>query len=253
VTLHAPAQRASLTLWHIPYSPWSLKARAALRHHGIEVALRLHAPLVNELALRLKLGKLFGGRVTVPVLFTPEGPVLDSFSIAEYADRVGSGTPLIDAPRAVQVRVWNTCSERLMSAGRARSMLRALASPQALRETMPPALRALPLPLMLGSVRTFNLKYGIRSDAAAANLAIMREELERLREALAGGRDYLLGSTLSYADLAMALALQLVLPLPGTPLGPASLITSTEPELAGEYADVLAWRDRLHARHPLLA
>lgn len=242
----------TLTLWHIPFSAWSLKARAALRHHGIEPELRAYSPLLDEAALRLKLGRPLGGKVTVPVLFTDEGPIVDSFAIAEYADRVGGGAPLIERARAAEVRVWNRCSERMMAAGRARSMLRALASPAALRESVPPALRALPLPVLRGSVRAFNFKYGIRADADHAQLTILREELQRLREALKDGRDCLLG-TLSYADFAMALALQLVAPLPGTPLGPASLSVSSEPELAAEFDDVIAWRDRLHAKHPLLA
>lgn len=240
------------TLWHIPFSPWSLKAKAALRHHGVEVEQRRYSPLLDEPALRLKLGKLVGGRVSVPVLFTDDGPVTDSFHIAEYADRVGSGAKLVDAPRAAAVRVWNTCSERLLEAGRVRSMVRVLASPEALRETVPPPLRGLPLPMLSGAVRVFNFKYGIRDDGLEAQLATAREELDRLREALRDGRDYLLGS-LSYADIAMGIGLQLIAPLPGTPVGPATLVTITEPELGAEYGDLIAWRDRLHARHPLLA
>jgi glutathione S-transferase len=240
------------TLWSIRFSPWSLKARAALRHHGIAVELREYSPLLDEPALRLRLGKLVGGRISVPVLFTDDGPITDSFAIAEYADRVGRGSPLVDAPRADAVRTWNTCSERLMDASRARSMVKVLASPEALRESVPPPLRGLPMPMLRGSVRAFNFKWGIRADAVDAQLTIMREELDRLREALRDGRDYLLGS-LSHADLAMGIALQLVAPLPGTPLGPATLAAITESELAAEYTDLIAWRDRLHARHPLLA
>src|SRR5688572_19507793 len=112
------------TLHYIPFSPWSLKARFALRHHGIEVRGRVYTPLIDELGLRVRLRKL-GGRVTVPILFTPHGVLTDSWAIASFADRIGKGASLMPRGKEDLLEKWNAASERLMNSGRARSIVRA--------------------------------------------------------------------------------------------------------------------------------
>ena len=238
------------TLYSIRFSPWSLKARCALRHHGIEPQLIEYKPLVDELPMRWRLRK-FSGRLTVPVLSTDDGVYTDSFDIARYADRVGSGSPLIPSEQAQAVADWNARSERLASAARARTLIRSLDSPESLRESLPRALASLPVAMARGTTRLFCAKYGIRADDYDAHGEVVRQELDALRAALASGGDYLLGD-LSYADFVMGIALQLVQPLPESPMGPASMRVSTEPELIAAYPEVFAWRDRLHARHGLL-
>ena len=125
--------RMDLTLYYMPFSPWSHKARCALAHHALAPKPHLYAPLFGEPALRLKLRKL-RGRVSVPVLFTPDGALTDSWQIALYADRVGSGTPLIPHAKQGEVADWNAASERMLSAARSCAMLRVLETPAAVLE-----------------------------------------------------------------------------------------------------------------------
>ena len=241
--------------WHLPFSPWSLKAGFALRHHRVEIEPRAYTPMLAAPQLKLRLGTL--RKVTVPVLFTDEGAITDSFDIALYAERVGRGAPLIADAQRDAVAEWNACSERLLAAGRARSMVRASKSLDAAYETLPPAVGKLPLlgPVIArGGLVWFNRKYAIVERDLDQHEAAIRVELERLRSALrnAGGA-YLLGA-FSYADVAMAIALQLLEPLPATPgLGPAMRQAATEPALREEYRDLLRWRDDVQRAHSLLA
>ncbi len=243
----------NLTLFHIPFSPWSLKARFALDHHGVRVDARAYAPVLDELRMRVLLRKA-RGRITVPVLFTPEGVLTDSWQIANYAESVGTGAPLLPPARLDEIEAWNRASERLLSAGRARSMVRAIGDFDAVVEALPDAVKKYPFvasPAGKIGVRMFNRKYGIRATDVLLHESTMRLELSHLRQALADGRRYLLGE-FSYADVAMALALQLLEPLPESPMGPASRAAATDDVLRASYGDLLRWRDRIHAVHRLL-
>jgi glutathione S-transferase len=89
-------------------------------------------------------------------------------------------------------------------------------------------------------------KYGADAVAQADAMAAMREALGALRAALRG-RDNVLDG-FSYADVAMAVVLQMVSPVDSAyiPLGPARRRAWTEPTLAKDYADLLEWRDALY-------
>jgi glutathione S-transferase len=239
--------------YYLPYSPWSLKAAFALRHHAVDVERKPYTPLLAAPELRLRLRKL-GGKVTVPVLFTDAGAITDSFEIALYADRVGRGAPLLPADQRGAIAQWNACSERLLAAGRARAMVRAARSLDAAYESLPKAVSKLPLlgPVVArGGLVWFNRKYAILERDLDQHAESIRSELERLRSALAGGREYLLGA-FSYADVAMAFALQLLEPLPESPMGPAMRKAATEDALRDQYDDLLRWRDTLQRERTLI-
>jgi glutathione S-transferase len=75
----------------------------------------------------------------------------------------------------------------------------------------------------------------------------MRRALERLQAELRGRNTLLADFT--FADLAAAVALGVVRPVehPVMPLGPGLRAAFTEPGLAEEFGELLAWRDRLYA------
>jgi glutathione S-transferase len=130
----------TLELLHIPYSPWSEKARFALAARNIPYTARAYQPILGELPLRLRLQKLTG-RVSVPVLFTPDGPIEDSFAIARWAAAHGSGPELFPAGSDAEIGRWNTISERALEAGRALALGRVLGDREALLEMVPKRLR----------------------------------------------------------------------------------------------------------------
>ncbi len=89
-------------------------------------------------------------------------------------------------------------------------------------------------------------------DAPAVEVAelALRRALDELRAGLGEG-SYLLGNRFSYADVAMATALSYVQPVDDAylRLGPATRAARTQERLAGEYPDLLTWRDQIYANH----
>jgi glutathione S-transferase len=240
-----------LELHHLSYSPWSERARWVLEHHGLEYRSRPYTPMIGELPLRFRTGR-FRGRITVPVLFTGDGAIADSTDIALYADRIGAGPKLLPGADEPFIREWIARSERALGAGRALVTRRTGESPDALLESVPPALRALgPVGRALGQsgVRFFVEKYGLASHDAADDVRVIAEELDALRAAL-GSRETLLGS-FSYADVVATSVVQVVSPVehPALKLGPATRAVWETPELRDRYADLVAWRDRTYTRY----
>jgi len=237
------------TLYYLPFSPWSQKAKAALRHHKLKLREHAYTPVVGELALRVRLRRA-RGRVTVPVMFTQSGPLCDSWDIALYADQRGAGSPLIPESKRAEILAWNEASERLLAAGRGIAMLRTLQAPDVAVEVLPkPVAVLLGVRAALPAVRGFNAKYSIEETRRAEYVAVQRRELEALQQALADGREYLLGE-LSYADFAMAVGMMQLRPLDETPMGPRMRATAGDAELAAEFPRLLGWRDALYAKHP---
>jgi glutathione S-transferase len=139
-----------------------------------------------------------------------------------------------------------------MRGGRVLVTQRIAADPEARREALPAAipraLRGALSPAAGMAVRFVQRKYDVPDDDAGA-----RDELRvvfgELRRALADGRRTIGGGALGYADIAMAAALQFVRPVQTgvAEMGPATRRAWTDLELAGEYTDLLEWRDQLYA------
>jgi glutathione S-transferase len=232
----------------LPYSPWSLKAKWALDHHGVRYRYTTYLPMLGEPLLRFWSGRWRGG-ASVPLLLTAGIPIEGSEWIARWADNQGGGEPLFPPAHDAEIRRWSELGERILEAGRALTIDKTLASPEALAESVPGPSALAPLLVPVGRLGAKFLarKYGAASDPVESR-RVIREGLEALREGLGDG-ETLVGGAFSYADVAMACSLGMVSP-PGPRidhLGPASRPCWTEPELAAEFADLVEWRDRLFA------
>ncbi len=240
-------------LYYATFSPPSEKARWALDHHRVPHLRRVHVPIVGEPLLRARSGR-WSGRITVPLLVADGRVIGDSLDIARHADQAGSGAPLIPQALEQDVLHWVGQSEAMVNAGRVLVSWRISRSPAALRETLPPPLRrndAIAGLMGRMGMNLFMRKYGVPAEDPAKAESMLRNVLERLREALRDGRSTLLG-TFSFADIAMAATMQTVKPVdhPEFRLGPATREAWTDPRLASEFAEVLAWRDRIYAQRP---
>lgn len=246
-------------LLHLPYSPWSEKARWALDHHGVAHERTVYTPFLAEPLVRLTTGSL-KERISVPMwierderwLRKPKLVLRDSFDIAERAEALGQGATLrFDHPKT---RHYNALSENLLGAGRALVVTATEPSTDALREglpvELPGPLAPLVLPLAKAGAKGLRLKYGIAQEADARHLANMHDILAELRASL-GDREHLLGDSLSFADIAMACALQFVSPLDNQyiRIGEATRRCWTRTDLASEFDDLIAWRDALFDKH----
>jgi glutathione S-transferase len=247
------------TLYVNSSSPWSERARWALDHHGIAYRQVEHLVMLGEPLLRLRLGRLRGG-LSMPLFVDAERKltILDSVEIARHADAIdaaGRAAPLFPAGREREVDTWVRRATDLMEAGRSLLLPRLLADRAARREAFPPQipapLRGLLDPLARMGTRFVQRKYrGFEQDPATAERTI-RATLEGARSRLHGGATTLLEGGFSFADVAFAAALQMVRPVehPAYPLGPATRAAWTYGPIAGEFADVLAWRDRVYTEH----
>ena len=238
-------------------SPWSEKARWALDHSGIDYRETEYTPMLGEYWLRWRLRK-FSGRVSVPALIGKEIRLTDSFEIARYADEHRTrGERLFPRDLVAQIEEWNARSERATDSTRALLIERMLVDREALSEALPPiipaALRLSLTALAAQGSRFLRKKYGARGKSLADHENLIRTELIVLRGALAesaSGGEYIY-DTLTYADIAMAVVLQFLIPPPeGTVvMGPATRRCARHPVLAEEFADLGRWRDQLYARH----
>lgn len=243
----------SRRLVFLPISPWSERARWALEHHQLSYERILHAPFLGERRLRRLVGP--GPKVaTVPVLLVGDERITESIDIARYAERNGQGAKLFPPEKDGEIRRWNQLGDELMRAGRGLVVAALLADPAALDESLPPNLPGFLRPLLRPVTRYamgwFGRKYGVLGSDRAAQVATMRSVLSTLREALKASSPYLLGR-FSYADMIMATSLQGVSPVAERyiRLGPATRRAWTCPELATEFSDLLAWRDRIYELH----
>lgn len=229
-------------------SPWSERAKWALDHHGLAYNLVEHMPVVGERRLRRLVGP-GKPRATVPVLLAGLEVISESWDIALYADREGNGSKLVPSEHEAAIRDWCALADAASNACRELVVAATLASGPALDDQAPfapawlrPALR----PVGRLATRAFARKYALRLDDGEAQTSAVRAALERLRGGLAASR-YLLGS-FSYADIATAGLLQAVVPLDDRYLkiGPATRAVWTNRTLSTEFANLVAWRDRLY-------
>ncbi len=239
-------------LLHLSSSPWSERARWALQSRRVDYQPRTYKPLLGEPELRWRLRK-WSGPVSVPVLLTADGALGDSWQIAQFAARHGSGPELFPAADLARIEAWNTLSEQGLAAGRALSLARVLRDPAALAELLPPALRGVPgmEAVAAGGVRRTLAKYGASAEGNTEALAAV---LEKLRDDLAHSPSTATPRTLlaefSYADITMAQVLVFVRPpATGLKIGRANRAAFDDAALATRFADLLAWRDALYAQY----
>jgi|GEM_PF-1708510 len=245
------------TLYYIPYSPWSLKALRVMRHHGMTPTKRNYVPFMTERELRKAMGG-HKGKVTVPVWIDGDRVFDDSHAISIEADAQGKGEKLFLEGHEAEMQQASDLAGRICGAARGRSLIRVLDDTAAVKEALPKMVTR--LPLVSGTIgktvlKKFNAKYGITADRYGAFLDEVRDGLTELRTlvdaAEQAGRTTLY-ATFSYADVALGLAMNLVQPLPETPMGEASMRCATDDEVRDEFADLVAWRDRLDAEVGLL-
>ncbi len=232
----------------IHYSPWSEKARWALDHHRINYREVPYLPMLGTPLLRIQMRR-FSGKVTVPVLFMDDQAIGDSYEIARYVDRVGSGAPLFPAELASDVARWNERSEQVCHAGRALATARAAADDDALNEAVPPQIPG-PLRMTMGKVgvRYLERKYGLKDTTEAGHLDAARQALAALDQAVAESTGDTILREFSFADIAMACALQLVWPVGDEHirLGRNTRRCFTDERLMTEFPNLGPWRDRIY-------
>ena len=222
------------------FSPWTIKARWALDHCGLDYAYREYTPGLSEPWLRWRL-RQWRGCVSVPVLLTRGQAILGSWRIAGYAAQCAGDARLGDLD---EIQPWDDLSERGLAAARTRVVRAVLADDRALDESvpfLPNGARFLLRPIARGVARRLDRKYAHLAQADAH-----RDALIALRAALARSRSGYVLDRFSYADITLSVLLEAVVPRSGPEvLGPAHRACWHDDALATEFADLLAWRETL--------
>jgi len=234
----------SLILYGESFSPWTKKARWALEYCDVPYEYREYIPTLSEPGLRFKLRQL-GGSISVPLLITPDHVLRDSWDIAVFANDLAGDNRLGDME---SIESWNQISEAALAEGRTRVVRAILGNNKALEEGMPkfiPAFLRRPMRFIAkDAVKRLDKKYAhlLKSNSLRSALDTLREKLNLVDS------DYLLGE-FSYADITMAVILEVIAPIAivEPPQGPETVKIWHNSELADEYQDLIEWRDRLAA------
>ncbi len=231
------------TLWTISYSPWSERARWALRHHRVEFVEKQHLPMVGEPMLRWRAKS---NRASVPLLMVDGRPTMGSLAIAQYAQQAGSASELIPAEHERAIAQLDLDLEPLMNAARGLVVHAIATDRDASLEGLPRALRSLPFAAQTAAfgARYVGGKYDSKQDGA---LAMCRDGLLALRQRISG-RKYV-HDTFTFADVMVATTMQFVTPVPNDVirLGPATRRAWTNETLGKEFEDLVKWRDVIYA------
>ncbi len=231
-------------LYTIHHSPWSERARWALLHHKVDFEERTHVPLTGELGLRIRARRW--GKVSVPLLVDDDGKRVEgSLAIAEHVDRKGRAATLFPEGSRDSIRALYEALEDAMRAARARHVHRLMQDEEGLDASLPGFVRALPFHRPIGrlGVGFITRKYDARDESVDDR---MRAGLLAVREAL-GSKPYVLGS-FSFADVLATSVVQTVEPVDDRylELPHATRRMWTHDGLRRDFADLIAWRDRVY-------
>gem|GEM_PF-1115470 len=261
---------ANALLVGIPYSPWTLQARWAFHHHSAPYRFEPYVPMVGEPTLRARLsrreGRIVREKVSVPILLDRTKSVHGSREIAEYIDRAGDPTrTLFPREHLDAMDRWLTRLEQAKRAGRVLATERLMESDSALLESMPPTwpglVKRASIPVARRACRYILDKYGGRSfegrDGAPGDhdqsslRALLREVLLNAQDTLER-HPFMLGETLTFADLALVTTLQFVKPSPALiTLGSSFTQAWSDASLASELAPLFEARERILTASPM--
>lgn len=232
------------------YTPWTERARWALDFHGVPYQYSEYITMLDEPWLRFKAGRLTG-KVSVPLLITPERNISDSFQIARFADANSGKAPLIPAAHLDELRQWADAAELALCSARIRATRRIRKSPGALAERLPAfipgGLRKPLVPLSYLGASFILGKYKVAGASDEKLLANMDVFLAKAANVLKD-RAFVLDN-FSFADIIIATMLQAVTPVDPKyiDLGEVSSTVMREPVLEAKYPELIKWRDNIYA------
>lgn len=232
----------------IPISHYCEKVRWALDLLKIPYVEEKHVPAFHRSVTRK-----YGGS-SVPILVTKSGIFTDSTDILHYLDTISSSAfrlypekpelhreveeleELFDTRLGADIRNWGY----YYRLGDRKTMRRAWCNGTPVLERVG---FEIAFPLISAKVRQV---YSITADSAASSLQGIKEIFETVDRRLAGGKTYLVGDTISAADITFAaLAAPVLLPpehpvmvskIAELPIAMATVIKQLQSTVAGVYA-----------------
>ena len=239
----------NIRLFGIRYSPWTAQARWALDHHVIRYRYTEHIPMITNPLMRLA-ARRFTGKLSAPLLITPDRVYDDSWQIVTYADRTGHREKLIPLNMVDEMRSWHETCDIAHKANRIITSEATAHNEDAKRENLPDFFpefsKNILTPLADLGIAYLGMKYDYRHSIIAEEKKKTREVLNKVRQALAGKK--FIYDHFTYADITAAGTLNFVRPPNDryVQLKPAMREVFTQNDLATEFADLIEWRDKLY-------
>lgn len=233
-------------LYSIAYSPWSLRAKWALRFQGVAYESREYVIMLSGPLLRLKL-KRFSRQITVPLLVDGKKTYDDSREIVRYADSKSAKPPLDRTDEKFETVLAD--AELVATLGRTLSTRHIMRHREALIDSLPSFIphNIFGLPVAAAGAYYIAQKYDFKNADEQETESKMRDATLRLQERL-GDRPFFF-ERLTFADIAVATALQFVKPERDfVKLGDDARVSWTR-SFADEVEPLLVWRDRFFAEH----
>lgn len=246
-----------LVLVGVAYSPWTEKARWAVRASGAPYVYQEFTPLISmpKMAMRLKKPP---SQITVPVLFDHRKGIMDSWAIARHLDlyRAREGMrPLIPDSASPRWGALLHANEALLDAGRALTMYRMEKDERLLAAGVPAfvpgAMRGMMGPVVRLAIRFLRHDFPTSRMPMDLQLSRMRDAIKSLRKLLESrSSETLLADGFSFADILIATSMQPIKPVdhPRYRLSEGMRNVWSTPELADEAAPLLAYRDEMYAK-----
>ncbi|MDO8266963.1 MAG: glutathione S-transferase [Moraxellaceae bacterium] len=234
------------------FSPWTERARWALDYHKVPYKYVEYTTLLGQPLLRLRAGKPFG-KVSVPLLITPNERVNDSFEIAVYSDQMSEQEPLVPPAHFAEIKNWTESAELALYSARLRATRRIQASSEALADRLPGytpnLLRKAFVPMAYIATGYILRKYQLEDDDDEKLLKNMDEFFDKANNALSGRR--FVFENLSFADIVIATAMQAITPVEDKYiyLGLPSRKCMCEPALEMKYSSLIKWRDSVYEQY----
>jgi len=254
-----PRNNKKLRLISIPVSPWSERAKFALKIAGLldNVQIVDYVPLVDEPWLRYILGAYNPfSKVSVPVLVFDDGTTLtDSVDIGKWAAKYSGGKLIVPEDLTKFNRVVELTNQ-ICEAGRFRSCGRSAISGNYDIEDVPPPLCYAPESVIRFVFRfvsqNLRSKYSGPDWTDEKTLETMRQglrELDQIRKQ--NGGKFMIGDSLTLADIVACSCGAFARPLPNgfSNLGPNMGSDWKDPALVGEFDELIAWRDDIYKEY----
>lgn len=234
------------------YSPWTERARWALDYHKLPYRYTEYTTLLGEPLLRFKVSKPFG-KVSVPLLITPNGRVNDSFEIANFSDGDSKKIPLVPVAHFDKIKEWAESAELALCSARIRATRRIRDSSEALADRLPSYtpgfLRNALVPMAYVATEYILHKYQLEEDDDEKLLRNMDVFFSKADKAL-NGREFV-SENFSFADIVIATAIQALTPVDNKYiyLGLPSRKCMCEPALSEIYSSLIEWRDVVYEKY----
>ncbi len=241
------------TLFGLSVSPWSEKTRWALDYANAHYQYQEFTPMISNLSVRIK-SKRFFNRISVPLLIDGDSVFSDSFSIAKHANTFSKKGSLFPQDKLDDIDRWNNISEQTLEAGRALVVIKMQSNRDACLKSLPPffpePIKPLMLPVAKSGLFYLKKKYVFNKEDTQRYEQTIEDNLQKLQDALAGSPQYLLGS-FTYADICMAVTLQVIKPIQNSHimLDSATEKCWTNEALAGKFSDLITWRNSIYQQY----